>query len=208
MRHASVQYLTGYDVYSCESQTQGREDAQLMCLEGVIKIKSATYTNKKVSQCRSFATNPIYSFCAKEVDHTWAAKQVCDGLRKCEYHGTDRFGDPCPKIAKYTKITYDCVPQTNDFQAISCAGELAGQPYAELFCPGGRIVVDSAKWSGNLANRCNLDKRFKTTPKCGEVDHTYRVRATCNGQQYCAIRGSNEHGDPCPGTRKVSGQFR
>merc|ERR1711892_15705 len=130
-------------------------------------------------------------------------KSIIPGRRKCEYHGTDRFGGPCPKIAKYTKITYDCVPQINDFQAISCAGELAGQPYAELFCPGGRIVVNSAKWSGNLANRCNLDKRFKTTPKCGEVDHTYRVRATCNGQQYCAIRGSNEHGDPCPGTRKM-----
>ena len=90
----------------------------------------------KASQCRSFATNPVYAFCGKEIDHTWSVAQTCDGLRKCEYHGTDRFGDPCPKIPKYTHIIYDCVPQIGNYQAISCAGETAGQMYAELFCFG------------------------------------------------------------------------
>ena len=131
----------------------------------------------KASQCRSFSTNPVYAFCDKEIDHTWSVAQTCDGLRKCEYHGTDRFGDPCPKIPKYTHIKYECVPHIGNYQAISCAGETAGQMYAELFCfgiciisvfdPETKMLISIKPWLKNCSRKCQMEWKYSRKVQFG-----------------------------------------
>ena len=63
----------------------------------------------------SFCYFNTFLRCATQADNTDDAKNICDGLDSCTYHGHNGIGgDPCAGVVKYTTLRWKCYSPTTE----------------------------------------------------------------------------------------------
>ena len=100
----------------------------LKCNNGEkIKVRWAVYGRMSRKTCNKGK----YKFCRSPSSHR-KVKAACNGKSSCKLKASSKmFGNPCPGIHKYLKVTYRCIKWGTRY----CSSEFCVMPETMLYFP-------------------------------------------------------------------------
>ncbi|XP_033105774.1 uncharacterized protein LOC117108037 [Anneissia japonica] len=174
-----------------------REEMQLSCNEGSLRIHNAFYGRADEETCPGGSVGS--TSCTAE-GALQIVRNSCQRQRSCAIGAENRvFNDPCRGIYKYLQVSYTCEADEED--CLVATEQVCERQPLQLRCRSGEIEIIDAMYGRDERRSCRGSNNYPVD--CVAESSLEQVRAACDGQRNCRIRATNDRfGDPCRGVRK------